>query len=157
MRHAKSSWKDSTLSDHQRPLNKRGRKAAPKMGHLLNQEDIIPDIILCSTAKRARETIDYLLESLEFEGQAQYYDDLYHADTQVYFDLLQTLPSDIRVAMIVGHNPTMSHFISVVCNQYDPMPTAAIAQIKFDIDDWSGVDYEAPCTLKNIWRPRELG
>ena len=54
MRHAKSSWKDSSLSDHQRPLNKRGKKAAPLMGSILNQQELIPDIILCSTAKRAR-------------------------------------------------------------------------------------------------------
>jgi phosphohistidine phosphatase len=157
MRHAKSSWKDSSLSDHQRHLNKRGKKAAPQMGELLNRRELIPDIILCSTAKRARATVDGLLESMDFEGETLHFDELYHADTLTYFDQLQKLPPSITTAMIVGHNPTMSHFINVVCHVYEHMPTAAIAHIAFDCDEWSVVSHDTDCTLKNIWRPRELG
>jgi phosphohistidine phosphatase len=157
MRHAKSSWKDSSLSDHQRPLNQRGKKAAPLMGELLNHQELIPDIILCSTAKRARATVDGLLQALDFEGEIHFYDQLYHADIHTYFDQLQKLPLTIRAAMIVGHNPTMSHFINVVCHVYEHMPTAAIAHVAFDCDVWSAVSLETDRRLENIWRPRELG
>lgn len=156
MRHAKSSWKDSSLSDHQRPLNKRGKSAAPKMGSLLNDMDVIPEIILCSTAKRARSTVDYLQETCNFEGNCQYFDDLYHADYLTYFDLLINLPPDIGVAMIVSHNPTINYFINTICGEVEHMPTAAIAHIEFHIADWSDLHLDSQCKLKNIWKPREL-
>ena len=77
MRHAKSSWKGDSLPDHQRPLNQRGEHDAPRMGKFLQEQGILLEAILCSTAVRARETAAGLLKKYTFEGEVQYYDDLY--------------------------------------------------------------------------------
>ena len=78
MRHAKSSWKDPSLPDHDRPLNKRGKRDAPRMGNLLNLEGYIPEVIYSSTAKRANLTVKGLLKTLNFEGEVTYLGSLYH-------------------------------------------------------------------------------
>ena len=75
LRHAKSSWKHTNLSDHERPLNKRGKKAAPLIGQLLYEQDLVPDIILSSTARRARNTAEIVAEVSGFEGEIYYLDD----------------------------------------------------------------------------------
>ncbi len=156
MRHAKSSWKDTTLSDHQRPLKKRGKRDAPRMGELLMKQDLIPDMILCSTAERARQTVAGLLQACDFDGEIQYLDELYHADYLTYLDQLSLLPDDVEMVMIVGHNPEMDEFLEVECDVYDHMVTAAIARIEYPIDDWAAIMPESQGDLKQLWKPREL-
>jgi len=156
MRHAKSSWKDSFLSDHERPLNKRGNRDAPRMGNLLMDREFIPDIILCSTANRARSTVERLLETCDISGDINYLDDLYHADYATYLDFLSGLPDEIFLAMIVGHNPEMNQFLDVVCGVYDHMPTAAIAMIEFPCAVWEDIHESAEGKLVDIWKPREI-
>jgi len=154
MRHAKSSWKDASLSDHQRPLNKRGIRDAPRMGNFLNEHDLIPDVILCSTANRAQLTVKYLLTTCDFEGDEQYFDDLYHSDVSTYLGILQWLETEIELPMIVGHNPDMNHFLYSICDEYVHMPTAAIAYISLDCQDWSELNLEFEGKLINLWKPR---
>ncbi len=156
MRHAKSSWKDVSLSDHERPLNKRGKRAAPRMGLLLTDKDLIPDTILCSTARRARSTVERLLETCDFTGDVRYLEDLYHADYATYLDFLSDLPDEANLVMIVGHNPEMNQFLHVVCDVYDHMPTAAIALIEFTGDTWSALNDDPTGKLINFWKPREI-
>ena len=156
MRHAKSSWKDSFLSDHERPLNARGKRDAPRMGLLLMDKELNPDTILCSTANRARSTVKHLLETCDFSGQIRYLEDLYHADYVTYLDFLSDLPDDSNRAMIVGHNPEMNQFLHVVCEEYDHMPTAAIALIEFPCEKWSDINENAEGKLIEIWKPREI-
>ncbi len=156
MRHAKSSWKDTSLYDHERPLNKRGKRDAPRMGLLVNDKAIVPDVILCSTASRARQTIDRFLETCDFSGDIKYSDSLYHADYATYLELLSNLDDDFHRAMIVGHNPEMSYFLQVICDAYEHMPTAALAEISFQIDDWISLKTNWDGTLDNIWKPREI-
>ncbi|MFC1936368.1 histidine phosphatase family protein [Chloroflexota bacterium] len=156
MRHAKSSWKDISLSDHQRPLNKRGQRDAPRMGSFIAQEDLAPDTILCSTAKRARLTAELFLETCSFDGEVVYSDSLYHASPSTYLDVLESLSSEIESAMIVGHNPEMDYFLDYYCSYNDHMTTANIAYIQFDIDTWSELSQNTEGKVIRIWRPREL-
>ncbi len=156
MRHAKSSWKDPTLYDHERPLNKRGKRDAPRMGLLLNDKELVPDIILCSTAKRARQTVGKLLETCDFSGNIEYFDALYHADYATYLDISSELGNEIHRAMIVGHNPEMSYFLQVICDEYQHMPTAAIAVIDFSVDSWKALETNPEGKLVDLWRPREI-
>ena len=111
MRHAKSSWDNPKLADHERPLNKRGKRDAPRMGEHLNQEDKIPDVILSSSATRARKTVEGVLETLSFDGEVKIFDDLYHSGPRTYIELLSKLPEGINTAMVVGHNPEMDYFL----------------------------------------------
>lgn len=156
MRHAKSSWSDPTLSDHERPLNDRGRKAAKRMGKFLNEKDIIPDIIFSSTAKRAKGTAKRLIKKIPFENEVIYLDALYHSDFDYIFSLLQKTPDEFQTAMIIGHNPDMECFLDLCCGENERMPTAAIALIEFDISSWNELDQEVDGKLINLWLPREI-
>jgi phosphohistidine phosphatase len=156
MRHAKSSWKDLTLPDHDRPLKRRGKRDAPRIGTLLMDQNLIPDTILCSTAKRAHQTVDGLLQNCDFEGELNYLEELYHADYGTYLEVLSRLPNWIETAMIVGHNPEMDEFLEDVCAVYDHMVTAAIALIQFPVDDWAELSPESQGDLLQLWRPREI-
>ncbi len=99
LRHAKSSWKDTSISDHARPLNKRGKKTAPRMGQVLYENDFVPDVILSSTAVRARDTADMVAEASGFEGEVIYLEDFYHAWPSDYLDVLRGLSNEINTAM----------------------------------------------------------
>ncbi len=156
MRHAKSSWKYADLTDHQRPLNKRGKRDALRVGQFLNDEGLVPEVILCSTAHRARQTVDSLLESCFFDGEIIYHDNLYLADVQVYSEHLQSLGDEINSAMIVGHNPEISQFLAEICQTYEHFTTAAIAQVCFEVSSWKQLTLDLTGELINFWIPRVL-
>ena len=156
MRHAKSSWKDISLNDHQRPLNKRGKRDAPNMGKYLQEQGLVLDLILCSTAKRARTTVKRFLREYDLKGEVFYVDDLYHASFETYFSLLNQLPVDIDTVMIVGHNPEMDYFLEMVCDVYEHLPTATIAVLEFPIEQWSELNEVTPGELVDLWKPREI-
>jgi phosphohistidine phosphatase len=156
MRHAKSSWDDPSLSDHQRPLNKRGKRDAPRMGQWLSESNLVPDMILCSTAERAKQTVELLLETLPFEGKIQYLDSLYHGAPDNFLDALKELPQEIEVVMFVGHNPGMEYFLEVLCDEYERMPTAAVAEISIQHQKWAEMNNYSQGNLVNLWTPREI-
>lgn len=156
MRHAKSSWGKPALRDHDRPLNKRGEHACRLMGAFLQDKGIIPERIISSTALRARETVNGLLESLSVEAEVIYTRDLYHANVDSLLTQLQELPTEIELTMLVGHNPGMDDFLDVICDEQDHMPTAAIARIEFDITHWDKLTDTTPGKLINLWKPREI-
>jgi len=156
MRHAKSSWGNSSLADHDRPLNKRGQRACRLMGAFLKETAPTPDKIISSTALRARQTVDGLLETLGFEEQVTYTRDLYLADVETMLEQLQPLSDEIQVAMLVGHNPGMDNFLDKLCDEPDHMPTAAVAEIQFEISHWQELTDSTSAWLKNLWKPKEL-
>ncbi|MGB7873358.1 MAG: histidine phosphatase family protein [Anaerolineales bacterium] len=156
MRHAKSSWGNSSLNDHDRPLNKRGEHACRLMGSFLNEQGLIPDKVICSTAVRARKTVEGLLETLSLENEVDFSQELYHADVDALLEQLQPLPDEIEVAMLVGHNPGMDEFLEVICDEQEHMPTAAIAEIEFDISLWHDLTDQTSAKLKNLWKPKEI-
>jgi phosphohistidine phosphatase len=156
MRHAKSSWKDLTLNDHQRPLNKRGKRDAPRIGKYLREQGVIVDAILCSTAVRARETVKCFLKEFTFEGEVFYVDDLYHANHETYIALLNQLPDTADTVMIVGHNPEMDTFLEMACDEYEHMPTGAVAIVQFPFERWPELSEVMPGKLVDLWKPREI-
>lgn len=156
MRHAKSSWKNPNLADHDRPLNNRGKRDAPRMGEWLNQEDLVPDILLCSSATRAKMTVDGFLETSAFEGEVKYLRSLYHGGAEDFFEALITLPVEINYPMIIGHNPGMEYFIESICGVHERMPTSAIAVIQLSVDKWSEIHGEVKGELISLWRPKEI-
>ncbi len=156
MRHAKSSWNHPNLSDHQRPLNRRGRRDAPRMGAFLQEQGIEVDAILCSSAQRTRETLSLFLEEYTFENEEQYLNELYHADLRDYIDILANLSGEIERAMIIGHNPTISHALDFFCDEYEHFPTAAIAHIAFDIEEWDKLIENPNGSLLGYWFPKGI-
>ena len=109
LRHAKSSWDNPDLRDYDRPLNKRGKKDAPRMGKHIKTAKLIPDRILTSSAKRARKTAKRFAKACGYSGKIKKLDILYHAPVGLYYETLQAIPDKYNNIMVVGHNPTMEH------------------------------------------------
>ncbi len=157
LRHAKSSWKDETLSDHARPLNGRGKRDAPKMGRLLRAEQLVPDLVICSTARRARATTKLVVETSGYGEEVIFTPDLYHAASSTYLEVLQQVPDQHRRVMMVGHNPNLEYFLEDLTGDWERLPTAALAQVTLPIEHWRELDEEVEGTLVNLWVPRALG
>lgn len=155
-RHAKSSWKDLDLADHDRPLNRRGKRDAPRMGRLLQDEGLIPDLILSSTAKRARKTVAGLLEGSGTSPEVQFTRDFYHAYPETFIAILSELDDKYEQVMVVGHNPGLEELLEVLTGDYERMPTAALAQVLLPIQRWVDLEEEPEGDLASVWRPKEL-
>ena len=156
MRHAKSSWKEADLPDHERPLNKRGKKDAPTMGKLLQERDLIPQTILSSSALRARLTAEALVETCCQSSEVQYLDSFYMAEADEYLLTLRNLPDTLNLVMIIGHNPGLETLLQVLSGQIESLPTAVIAHINLPIEHWSDLNSDTAGELLEIWKPREI-
>jgi phosphohistidine phosphatase len=156
LRHAKSSWKDNSVSDHDRPLNKRGKRDVPRMGWLLQKEELVPGIIMSSTAVRARDTAVRLAKSCYYKGQINYSDSLYLGGAEAYLDALRSLRNEFKIVLVVGHNPDMEELVMILTEQAERIPTAALARIDLPIEDWSTLSSESKGRLARVWRPKEL-
>jgi phosphohistidine phosphatase len=156
LRHAKSSWKNSDLADHDRPLNKRGKRDAPRMGELLVREALVPDLIICSSAKRAKKTTKLLAKESGYEGEIFFERDLYAAWPEAYINALCAVPDEYERVMIVGHNPGLEDLLALLTGEAERMPTAALADISLPIEHWEELSFEVEGELRNIWRPKEL-
>ena len=137
LRHAKSSWNHPELSDFERPLNKRGRRAAPRMGRWIAENNLAPEVVICSTAKRAQQTYQLVQDVVNWDVETIHTDELYLAPAQTYIQHLSQLPDNIPTAMVIGHNPGMEELVSLLCGEYQSMPTCALAVITFDVNVWS--------------------
>lgn len=156
LRHAKSSWKDPELADYQRPLNKRGKRDAPKVGRLLREDDLVPELILSSPAHRARATAEMVAEESGYEGEIEYFPEFYPGDPEAYLHVLSRLPNEYRYVMVIGHNPGLEELLETLTGDSIRLPTAALAQILFSIQSWRDLDEFTEGRLINLWRPRDL-
>jgi phosphohistidine phosphatase len=156
LRHAKSSWDDPELDDHDRPLNKRGKRDAPRIGQLLVQQNLAPDCIVTSTAKRARKTAKLVAEAANYDGQTIETSELYHAAPQSFIEVLRLLPSHIARPLLIGHNPGMEEFLCRLTGSDEIMATATLAQVELPVAAWDELSLNCAARLANIWRPREL-
>lgn len=156
LRHAKSTWDNSDLADHDRPLKRRGVKAACRVGRLLKQESLQPDAILCSTAVRAKQTLELLLEESGMKPPVEFLGRLYHCEPAVFATCLQHLSDDVQTAMLIGHNPGLEAFLCQLVGQPELFPTAALARIELPITHWSEFNSSTQVASIQIWRPKEL-
>lgn len=113
LRHAKSSWGDAGLDDHERALAPRGRRAAAAMARWMDEHDVRPQLVLCSTARRTRETLERVLPALG-APEILYEDGLYHADARALLERLLALPDGIEEALLVGHNPGLQELSALL-------------------------------------------
>jgi phosphohistidine phosphatase len=156
LRHAKSSWSDASLSDHDRPLNGRGRRDAPMMGALLRDEGLIPEVIICSSARRAQETAEFVADESGYEGEVIVTRELYHADSDGYLDAAREYGGESEIVMLIGHNPGIEELVESLTGGWQRMPTAALAEVRLGVDHWSEVEDDAAGSLVNLWSPRTL-
>ena len=157
LRHAKSSWHDTSLADHERALNARGRRDAPRMGELLREQRLIPDAIISSDAMRARLTAEAAAEAAGYPGTIVLDPQLYHATPTDIVEVLRTVrATEAATVMIVGHNPGLEELVAQLTGDQRDFPTAALARILLPIDEWGDLDLSTPGTLEDLWLPKEL-
>lgn len=156
LRHAKSSWSHAGLSDHDRPLNKRGKRDAPRIGQLLRTEDIVPAQIISSTAKRAKQTAEAVAKSSGYENEIVFERSLYHGYPDDYITYLAKSGIAAACVMVVGHNPGLEMLVEQLSGADEFMATATLAHIELPIEDWSELNEQTQGKLVNLWRPREL-
>jgi phosphohistidine phosphatase len=156
LRHAKSSRKDPDLTDHDRPLNKRGKRDAPRMGRLLKKERLVPDIIISSTAMRARATAEAVAKASGYKGDITFNRSLYAAGPQAYIDALHDLSDEHVRVLTIGHNPGLEELVEMLTREIHLMPTCSLAHVKLRLGKWSDIDNKIKGQVTEIWRPRDL-
>jgi phosphohistidine phosphatase len=157
LRHAKSSWKESNeFQDHDRPLNSRGKRDAPRMGQLILKENLVPDYILSSTARRARKTAKAAAQEFHFSGQVEETGKLYHAEADEYLDVLRQLDDSYNRVLVVGHNPGLEDLLELLTGRVEVMPTAALAVVELSINQWSALKGGGKGKLIRIYQPKTL-
>lgn len=165
LRHAKSAWDDPHQPDHDRPLNKRGTNAAPAMGRYIAKNNLVPDLILCSSATRAVQTMTLAVAEFDASPERRVLDQLYSfGGFHTPLNIIRDQAKSEKTVMLIGHNPTMeelAHELTGTGNSatralmYEKYPTAALAVIDFDIPAWS-VLQTGIGTLVSFTRPRDL-
>lgn len=162
-RHAKSSWDNPSLADFDRPLALRGEKAAPRMGRYMAEEGLEPELVLCSSAERARQTLELAAAEWRGKPEIRYEDGLYHAGAADMIDIMRELPESCAHAMLIGHNPGFHALALELAAKGDSellaamaakFPTAALAVITFD-NGWAGAG-PGKGTLLRFVVPKEL-
>lgn len=156
MRHAKSSWKHPEMKDFDRPLNKRGEKDAPHMGKLLQEENLLPDLILASPAVRAKTTVEALVNNSSYAGDVRYLMSLYMAEPSVMIDLLKVLSDNFNRVMIVGHNPGLEAMLQVLTHKVEALSTATVAEITLPIEHWGDLTRSITGKLAQIRQPKDV-
>ena len=156
LRHAKSSWDDPSLADHDRPLKPRGIKAAQRMGRLLLEHGLQPEAVLCSTAVRTRETLRLVLEESGLHPPVGYSERLFHCPPSEFALTLQQVDSGVKTVLLVGHNPGLEEFLSQLTGHRETLPTAALVRVELDLSDWSQFSDQTPARQVDVWRPKEL-
>lgn len=149
VRHAKSSWEHPGTSDHDRPLNDRGLRDAPEMGRRLAARGVRPDVILSSTAVRARTTAELIAEALGFGvGRVITDERLYAASADEVLRVIGELDDEVSCAIVVGHNPETASLAHRLSDEIHEMPTAAVAEFTFDVDAWYELGDVEPSTVR---------
>lgn len=133
-RHAKSSWKDSSLSDFERPLNKRGKNDAPAMGEILKERNVKPDLIISSPAKRAKKTACIIGEKIGYpEDKIVFNKDIYEASSRELLSIIHNLNGNINSVMLFGHNPAFTMLNNILGDKYiDNIPTCGVVALQFE-------------------------
>jgi phosphohistidine phosphatase len=164
LRHAKSSWDHPDLQDHDRPLSKRGRRAAPLMGQYLAEHDLVPDRVLCSSAVRTRQTWEQVAACLDEHPPVESHPDLYAASAETLLEIVHSVDDSIEKLMLIGHNPGLEMLAAHLAGSGDALamgrmrlkfPTAALAELTFQDTRWQDV-MPGSGQLVRFVRPKDL-
>jgi phosphohistidine phosphatase len=161
LRHAKSSWKEPGLADHERPLARRGRRAAKAIGRHLRRLGVEPELVLCSTATRARQTLEGIEPALG-RGAIRVEAELYGAGPADLLARLHEIAAPVRSVMVIGHNPGLEQLALLLARHGSRLqeldakfPTGALATLAFRGPGWSALD-RGTADLIAFIRPRDL-
>jgi phosphohistidine phosphatase len=152
LRHAKSDWSDGTLPDHDRPLNKRGRRARKLIAAHVDGWPV--DLVVCSTAVRARATAEAVVDALGCE--CRFEPAIYRNGLGDLVSVVRELPSPAEVVLLTGHNPGIEELTEFICGDSPAYVTAALGTIELDVASWADVDRDTG-RLTALVTPADLG
>lgn len=156
IRHAKSSWDQAGLADIDRPLNIRGKTTAPLMAQIIADKGFTPDLIITSTAKRARQTAKFFRKQFGIKKQAVQFDPaIYGGDEQAIFEILRKVDDKIETVFLFGHNPTMNYLAALFSEDRIHVPTCGILVVQLPIEHWSEVQPDHTA-LKHFIYPKQF-
>jgi len=140
IRHAKSSWADMNLDDFERPLNKRGKHDAPMMGKRLHKRGIKADLILSSSAKRAKKTAKKIAKEIGYSPfEIQFLETLYESNSRSMLEIIKQQNKSIDTLFMVGHNPELNTFAYKLVGFDENIVTCGIVEIGFRCEDWKDI------------------
>jgi phosphohistidine phosphatase len=162
LRHAKSSWDDETLTDHERPLSPRGIRDAKRIAKHLGTLGAPPDVVLCSSAVRTRQTLDLVKSSLG-EAAVHVEEGLYGASAEALLERLHAIPDSAHSALVIGHNPGLEQLVLLLAapgplraEVTTKFPTSALATLALGDRTWSSVS-QGDAELVGYTTPKQLG
>jgi phosphohistidine phosphatase len=157
MRHGKSSWRETKHQDDDklRPLTKKGEKDAHKMCELLEENNLFPQVILTSTACRARATANVFLDHCRGEIIFIALDDLYMAEPPAILEALNVIPDRAERAMVIGHNPGLECLLQFLTGAVESLPTASVAYLELPTDSWSDLSIGTIVEKWEKWKPKD--
>jgi phosphohistidine phosphatase len=126
------------------------------MGRWLTEQGLTPDVIVTSTAKRAKQTAALVAKACGYDGELLLLPDLYHATPQVWARIVQTLPETASRVLCIGHNPAIEEVLALWTGNAMDMPTAAVAHLKVDAPMWSEFNGEGSVSLRGVQRVKEV-
>ena len=156
MRHAKSSWSSTALTDHGRPLNDRGKRDAPKVGAALVERGWMPDLVLSSDAQRTRETFAGMSSSFREEVSVVYVPEFYHAGMGAVQDALAEVDDAVECVLVLGHNPGWETMVHLLSGEPVAMKTATAALMTREVGSWAAAVAPNTWDLAEVIYPREL-
>ena len=155
MRHAKSDWSADYAIDHDRPLNERGVRSARAIGKVLSEDHKVPDLVVTSSAVRARTTAQLAAEAGEWGSEIVIDSRLYGSGADAAVQVAAESGSgSVEALMLVGHQPTWSVLVSMLSGERVEMKTATVAVLQFDLSDWSNLP-GATGTVEKVYHPRD--
>jgi phosphohistidine phosphatase len=164
LRHAKSDWSAPGTRDADRPLSPRGREAAPRIGAYMAAHALVPDFVVCSTARRARESWELVAAALPSRPPTRFDDRLYGASHEELANVVRETSDDTHALLVIGHNPGLKDFAEFIVatgdleareQLHEKLPTAALAVIDFSIDSWASL-HPRSGRLDRLVTPRSL-
>jgi phosphohistidine phosphatase len=156
VRHAKAKSEREGVSDHDRPLKKRGKRDASRIGWLLVEQDLMPQLVISSTAKRARGTAKRIAQACNYMGEIVLLDLLYHGGPTGYIHVLQRVDDRYHRIMVVGHNPDIELLLEVLTGESEAFRTGGVACIELPIDAWVDIQEYVEGELVGLWGPEQL-
>jgi phosphohistidine phosphatase len=139
LRHAKSSWKDKSLEDVDRPLNDRGIRATEVIGDYLRKEKIVPDLIISSPATRARQTVDLVLKAARLKLNPRFDERIYDASVHRLLEVVSQIEEAANSAMLIGHNPGFEELLESLTSEQKRVPTGGLMCIELNVEKWNKV------------------
>ena len=143
------------MPDVQRPLNGRGRRASQTVGNFLKREKIIPDLVLSSSAIRARQTTDIVIEAAKLHTDLRFDERIYEAGAERLLEVVRQIEKSKKTVLLVGHNPALEELLKMLTGAVELMPTATLAKVVLSTSNWADIG-DKGSTLEWIIKPKEL-